>query len=176
MRATHHIKLQRLIPSSISSKAVLDYLHDHERMLSAQPNVSSYIEQSRPTQPSNLAQDDNEAKVELDDGTEGFLDLEHARIYEIKEDVPLLGAIYFKSSFQDEPDGVKSVVQAPMGLIMKAAWQVIEPKADVGKADSGVILTENCEIGVNALVMPFVEWQFKKAHETMLDKILSDLE
>jgi hypothetical protein len=183
MRTTRTLSIRRAVPPSVTREALLSYLHDHGRMLLSQPNVSSYKEQSRPSSSSPSVH--KTGNTQSRSGPEsitghGFLDEALMRVYEIKEDVPLIGAIHFKAAFQNEPDGLKTVAAAPMGLIMKEHYQVVEPGfADSEKHEAtvstGRLLVETCHITVNMLVMPFVEWQFKKAHEIMLDKIINEL-
>lgn len=163
-------------------------------MLSLQPNVSSYFSQPNPAstessvegEESDTADIEVEAQAEINDLTQnGFLNPQRMRVYGVKEEiVPHVGVVHFRTAFESTDDGLKATVVAPMGLRMRVTWRVCGAStaetetqdAKTRQGDEGRMLSETCEITVNAMLMPFVEWQFRKAHESMLASVVKEAE
>lgn len=167
-RTTNHVSIITPIPSDVSSSTLIEALHDHERMLRLSPIVTGWqkIHSRQELIGAGLHCVDAVA-----DTSEGDVSID---AYRVQETVPYVGGISFTTSFKDAPNGLDSIVNAPLGVRLEVAWRVVPSLAD--KADEAAnVLREECRLQGNAILMPFIKANFEKTHRTMQTSLLHQL-
>lgn len=90
----------------------------------------------------------------------------------------LSGNVEYYACFHDLPHGLQTHVYAPLGLEIRNKWTLGESKAgeavelglDIPK--QGLWLREDVDMRCNLLMTPFVKKTLKKAHATLVDRLL----
>ena len=91
------------------------------------------------------------------------------------------GKLTFSAAFHDLPDGLQTHILAPTGLDMKGRWTLGgslpgEPRQPVelglGLPKTGLYLREDVELKVNMLATGFVKKSTKKAHSTLVQRMI----
>lgn len=94
--------------------------------------------------------------------------------YRVQETVPYIGGISFTTAFKDVPNGLDSIVNAPLGVRLEVSWRVVPSQAD--KVDEAVnVLREECKLDGYAILMPFIKANFEKTHRSMQNSLLDQL-
>jgi len=93
--------------------------------------------------------------------------------YNVHQNVPLYGSTTLLAIFSNQPDGVDSIADAPLGLRLSNKWRVVPDDFDTQR----MVLREDCKIHSSMLLLPLMstvivpEW--KKAHHTTHAKLLA---
>jgi hypothetical protein len=90
----------------------------------------------------------------------------------------MAGDVSYHACFHDLPDGLQTHVYAPLGLDIRNKWTIGESKAgeavelglDIPK--QGLWLREDVDIRCNILITPFVKKTLKKAHATLVNRLV----
>ena len=155
------------LPAGISRETVLETLHNHVEMIDLNPLVT----ERHPIKPPS----------------EATAEEYHCQWYSITDKVNYLpgglysGSVTFNACFHDLPDGLQSHIYAPMGLDMKGRWTLGgslpgEPRQAVeiglGLPKTGLWLREDVEMKVNVVMGGFVKKTTKKAHATLVSRLV----
>ena len=169
MTKTWHNDISDPIPTDIDPKAVISILHDHGFLITMSPIVTRYEEAGR--EPSTV-----EFHSIAGATNPGLSDKVH---YDVWENIDVLPGglwkheISFKCAFENQPDGVVTWIQAPMGLTSQATYRVKEVAGE-GAIRSGWILEESIDSSCNVLLKGFVEKTMvntrKESHARIMEK------
>ena len=155
------------LPAGITRETVLETLHNHVEMIDLNPLVT----ERHPIKPPS----------------EATAEEYHCQWYSITDKVNYLpgglysGSVTFNACFHDLPDGLQSHIYAPMGLDMKGRWTLGgslpgEPRQAVeiglGLPKIGLWLREDVEMKVNVVMGGFVKKTTKKAHATLVQRLV----
>ncbi|CAD6575537.1 MAG: hypothetical protein ASARMPREDX12_007369 [Alectoria sarmentosa] len=155
------------LPAGISRETVLETLHNHVEMIDLNPLVT---ERHPIKAPSGATAEEY-----------------HCQWYSVTDKVKYLpgglytGSVTFNACFHDLPDGLQSHIYAPMGLNMKGRWTLGgslpgEPRQAVeiglGVPKTGLWLREDVEMKVNVVMGGFVKKTTKKAHSTLVQRLV----
>jgi len=153
------------IPSNMDSSQVIIALHNHEDLINLNPHVISF-ESIESTE--NMK---NYFKL-------AFPDLDPTGpivAYHVHQDVPLYGSTTLLAIFSNQPNGVNSIADAPLGLRLSNSWRVLPDDRDTQR----MVLREDCMIHSSVLLLPLMstviipEW--KKAHQATHIKLLETI-
>lgn len=179
------------IPASISTESILKSVRDHYGLAMHSPMVSNvkrietnsimtakYREMLSEIDKSNESEDDNP-------NTETFDTLE------IEETVPLYGKFKHICGFRDLPDGLRTIVCAPLGVWLGIRLKVTgdgragsESQRVASQGRSGVHneekserdLVEETVIEANMLLLLYIKYNWAKAHRHIQASLLKELE
>ena len=155
------------LPDGISRETVIETLHTHSEMIDLNPLV---IER-HPVRAPKIAT------------PEEF----HCIWYQITDQVQYVpgglikGKVSYHACFHDLPIGLQTHCYAPMGLDIKAKWSLggtlpHEPAQPVelglGAPKRGLWLKEEVDMRCNVFMVNFVKKTLKKAHSTLVDRLL----
>jgi len=90
----------------------------------------------------------------------------------------MAGDVSYHACFHNLPNGLQTHVYAPLGLDIRNKWTLGESKAgeavelglDIPK--QGLWLREDVDIRCNVLITPFVKKTLKKAHATLVNRLV----
>lgn len=169
-RQEHSLRISVPVPAKISPENVLSVLHDHGRMMSMQPLVTHWEE--LPSEPGSPT-----------------------KRYSFTEAIPILPflgawgskAITSEATFENTEDGVRSVADAPAGVVVRAEWRIEHAKDDGGRSGADKeehdeqnkidwVLTEDVSVECAAVLMWFVKGQMEQAHQDICRKVLESAE
>ena len=155
------------LPDGISRETVIDTLHCHSEMIDLNPLVID----RHPVRAPKIAT------------PEEF----HCIWYQITDRVQYVpgglikGKVSYYACFHDLPIGLQTHCYAPMGLDIKAKWSLggtlpHEPAQPVelglGAPKRGLWLKEEVDMKCNIFMVNFVKKTLKKAHSTLVDRLL----
>lgn len=190
LRTARDLSFRVCIPRDVDTLALLSLLQDHEALVRLSPFVA-HVERvpadsedlrhdqrvmdegfSRAEKGEEEEEEEEEGAAgggaggEQEEGPVAENPSSEWKTYRVSETVPYYGAITFVASFRDrEAHGCDSVVHAPAGLVMRDTWRVL------AHGDQR-LLREECSLYANVLLMPFVLWNFGKAHRDMHRKLM----
>lgn len=174
LRTTRTLTITSPVPPTITPQTLVATLHNHPFLLNIQPITTSYtpLPSSSPLIPTPEE--------------EPFARESDADWYQVHESVPLVGDITFIAAFRDMKKGCECVVRAPMGLRMGVVYSVEDETADGGReagqtgnsrqGDGERVLKEVCTIEANALLIPFITFNFESVHKRMQKEMVEKLE
>ena len=155
------------LPRGITRESVLATLYDHLEMIDLQPNV----EERHPIKsPSSATAEEY-----------------HCQWYSLTDKVQYLpgglytGKVSYNVCFHNLPSGMQAHVYAPLGLDIRNKWTLGgslpgEPKEPVelglGMPRDGLWLREDVDMRCNILLTSFVRKNLKKAHETLVARLV----
>ena len=155
------------LPDGITRETVIDTLHTHSEMIDLNPLVID----RHPVRAPKIAT------------PEEF----HCTWYLITDRVQYMpgglvkGKVSYHACFHDLPIGLQTHCYAPMGLDIKAKWSLggtlpHEPAQPVelglGAPKRGLWLKEEVDMKCNILMGGFVKKTLKRAHSTLVDRLL----
>ncbi|TVY48055.1 hypothetical protein LOCC1_G001532 [Lachnellula occidentalis] len=155
------------LPAGISRETVLDTLHDHLEMIDLNP----LVEERHPIKPP----------------PKSTAEEYHCQWYSLTDRVQYLpgglasGKVTYNACFHDLPIGLQTHVYAPMGLNIKGKWslggslpgeQVAPVEMGVGAPLQGLWIREDVDMKCNIMMTSFVKKTLKKAHSSLVDRIL----
>ncbi len=167
-RTTRQVSIITPLPSDVSPSTLIEALHDHERMLRLSPIVTGWkkIHSRQELIAGGLHCADSVA-----DTPEADLSID---AYHVQETVPYVGGISFTTSFKDVPNGLDSIVNAPLGVRLEVSWRVVSGPGDKA-GEAANVLREECKLDGCAILMPFIKANFEKTHRTMQASLLDQL-
>ncbi|RYP75647.1 hypothetical protein DL770_007380 [Monosporascus sp. CRB-9-2] len=157
------------LPSDITKReVVLEFLHDHEQMIDANPLV---VERHPVAAPARAPADERAwcAWWAITD-----------RIAYLPGGV-LTVDITYEAAFNDLPDGLQTHVYAPLGTDIRGRWSLAgtlpgEPAVPVemgiGAPAQGLYIREDVDLRCNFLMTPFVKKPLQKAHEVIIERLV----
>ena len=155
------------LPDGITRETVIDTLHCHSEMIDLNPLVID----RHPVRAPKIAT------------PEEF----HCIWYQITDRVQYVpgglvkGKVSYHACFHDLPIGLQTHCYAPLGLDIKAKWSLggtlpHEPAQPVelglGAPKRGLWLKEEVDMKCNVFMVSFVKKTLKKAHSTLVDRML----
>jgi hypothetical protein len=155
------------LPAGITRLTVLDTLYTHVEMIDLNP----LVEERHPIKPPSKAT------------AEEY----HCQWYELTDKVSYLpgglasGKVTYQACFHDLANGLQTHVYAPLGLDIKNKWTLGgtlpgEPAQPVeigqGIPMQGLYLREDVDMRCNMLMTNFVKKTLKKAHSTLVARLL----
>lgn len=167
MSKKSHFTTVTALPAGITRETVLETLHNHVEMIDLNPLVT----ERHPIKPPPEATPEEY----------------HCQWYSVTDKVNYLpgglysGSVTFNACFHDLPDGLQSHIYAPLGLNMKGRWTLGgslpgEPRQAVeiglGVPKTGLWLREDVEMKVNVVMGGFVKKTTKKAHLTLVQRLV----
>jgi len=90
----------------------------------------------------------------------------------------MAGDVSYHACFHNLPNGLQTHVYAPLGLDIRNKWTLGESKAgeavELGLSipKQGLWLREDVDIRCNVLITPFVKKTLKKAHATLVNRLV----
>ncbi|GAB7340331.1 hypothetical protein MBLNU457_6782t1 [Dothideomycetes sp. NU457] len=133
-RTTWHRTLYTPLPTTISPNDITSLLQNHLALIHLSPLVTSCEELQ--TDSSSPSSSEELSAEEIDSSKE-------AKTYTIQERIPLvlgLGTtISFTASFSNVPDGIDTVLHAPLGLVSKQQCRVLRTEEARRDAADGVV-------------------------------------
>lgn len=156
------------LPPAITRESVIETLHSHVEMIDLNPLV---IERHPVKPPPSCTAEEY-----------------HCIWYQLTDKVQYLpggllsGNVAYNACFYDLPSGLQTHVYAPLGLDIKGKWSLGgslpgEPKEVVelglNAPTEGLYLREDVDIRCNILLTSFVKKTLKKAHATLVDRLLA---
>jgi len=155
------------LPQGITRETVIDTLHSHVEMIDLNPLV---IDRFPCKAPRNATAEEY-----------------HCIWYQLTDKVQYLpggmasGKVSYTACFHDLANGLQTHVYAPLGLDIKGKWSLGgslpgEPKEPVelglNVPRDGLYLREDVEMRCNMMMTSFVKKTLKKAHSTLVDRIV----
>lgn len=155
------------LPDGITRETVLETLHSHVEMIDLNP----------------LVEERHPIKAPAKATAEEF----HCIWYSLTDKVSYLpgglmtGKVTYQACFHDLVNGLQTHCYAPMGLDIKGKWTLggtlpHEPKQAVeiglGAPKNGLWLREDVDMRCNMLMTTFVKKTLKKAHLTLVDRLV----
>lgn len=155
------------LPAGITRETVIETLHSHVEMIDLNP----------------LVEERHLVKAPAKATPEEF----HCIWYSLTDKVSYLpgglisGKVTYQACFHDLANGLQTHCYAPMGLDIKGKWTLggtlpHEPKEAVeiglGAPKNGLWLREDVDMRCNMLMTTFVKKTLKKAHRTLVDRLV----
>ena len=155
------------LPAGITRETVIETLHSHVEMIDLNP----------------LVEERHPIKAPAKATPEEF----HCIWYSLTDKVSYLpgglisGKVTYQACFHDLVNGLQTHCYAPMGLDIKGKWSLggtlpHEPKEAVeiglGAPKNGLWLREDVDMRCNMLMTTFVKKTLKKAHRTLVDRLV----
>ncbi|KAK4897117.1 hypothetical protein LTR27_005010 [Elasticomyces elasticus] len=155
------------LPPSITREIALALLHDHSAMIELNPLVLRHEPTTAP--PNATPEEEVKCKWILITDTISYLPGAKSELS-------------YKAGFYNLPYGIQTHCFAPGGVNLKAIWRVggnqagetpEAPELGIAKPSSGLYLREDVEVRCNVFISGFVKKNLKKAHGTLVEKLLS---
>ncbi|KAI9863893.1 MAG: hypothetical protein M1813_003545 [Trichoglossum hirsutum] len=173
-QSTTTITLETTFPAFATPASILSILHDHGALIRLNPLVTSHHLVSPSDDVSSASPSDTAATTNPNTVT--------PLTYEITDAIPLLpGGLWqtetiYKAEFTDLPDGLRTVVHAPLGVEATARWSVgrgeeVDGGGD-GDGNRAVWLKEEVEVRCSGFLMPVVKRMLKGSHEALHEKLV----
>lgn len=180
------------VPTNVSTELLLDTVRDHHGFASRSPFVSRvYQIETRPEvsakfQELLIGSD----KIRKSDGDQPQRDAV-MDTWEVQETVPWYGRMKHICGFENVHNGVDTIVCAPLGTWLGIRLRVVEsdgawhedssrpPETEQGvmkTKSNGRVLVEETVIEANVLLMPYIKYNWAKAHRDIHASLLRELE
>ncbi|KAI0387733.1 hypothetical protein F5Y04DRAFT_240858 [Hypomontagnella monticulosa] len=155
------------LPPGITREVVVDFLHNHVEMIDLNPLV---IERHPISPPSHAPEEEQRCVW-----------------WSMTDKISYLpggvvsGDVTYTAAFNDLPNGIQTHVYAPMGTDIRERWSLNgslpgEPREPVelgiGAPAQGLYLREDVELRCNFVMSSFVKKTLKKAHGTLVERLL----
>ncbi|RYP46963.1 hypothetical protein DL768_006886 [Monosporascus sp. mg162] len=159
-----------LPPDITNRELVLEFLHDHEQMIDANPLV---VERHPIPAPTHAPAQEREWCVWW-----GITDrIAYLPGGVVKQDIT------YEAAFNDLPDGVQTHVYAPLGTDIRGRWTLAgtlpgegEPAVPVemgiGAPAQGLYIREDVDLRCNFLMTPFVKKPLQKSHAVIIERLV----
>ncbi|KAI1401348.1 hypothetical protein F4819DRAFT_486732 [Hypoxylon fuscum] len=155
------------LPAGMTRAAVISFLHNHVEMIDLNPLV---IERHPIPPPAHAPPEE-----------------QRCTWWSMTDKISYLpggvvtGDITYTAAFHDLPDGIQTHCYAPMGTDIRERWSLNgnlpgEPpqpvELGIGAPRQGLYLREDVELRCNFVMSSFVKKTLKKAHGTLVDRLL----
>ncbi|KAI1102774.1 hypothetical protein F4804DRAFT_333932 [Jackrogersella minutella] len=158
-----------LLPPGIAREVVIAFLHNHVEMIDLNPLV---IERHQIAPPAHAPAEERRCVW-----------------WSMTDKISYLpggvvsGDVTYTAAFNDLPNGVQTHSYAPMGTDIRGRWSLNgtlpgeppEPvELGIGAPRQGLYLREDVELRCNFVMSSFVKKTLKKAHSTLVDRLLAN--
>ncbi|KAI0840710.1 hypothetical protein F5Y06DRAFT_228687 [Hypoxylon sp. FL0890] len=155
------------LPPGITREVVISFLHNHVEMIDLNPLV---IERHPITPPAHAPAEEKRCVW-----------------WSMTDKISYLpggvvsGDVTYTAAFNDLPTGIQTHVYAPMGTDIRERWTLngnlpgepLEPvELGLGAPRQGLYLREDVELRCNFVMSSFVKKTLKKAHGTLVERLL----
>ncbi|RYO84428.1 hypothetical protein DL764_009333 [Monosporascus ibericus] len=159
-----------LPPDITKREVVLEFLHDHEQMIDANPLV---VERHPIAAPARAPADERASCAWW-----GITD----RIAYLPGGA-VTGSVTYEAAFNDLPDGLQTHVYAPLGTDIRGRWSLggslrgegepaVPVEMGIGAPAQGLYIREDVDLRCNFLMTSFVKKSLQKAHGVIIERLV----
>ena len=184
LRSTFAVTKQTILPASVKREDVISQLHDHSLMIKLNPIVVHHEKvQGDVSPPPTPNPDPNEDETTLVPEDDKIFANSTSIKYSITDRIAYLpgdlwtGSITYAAWFADAADGLRTLVRAPMGVVIRGSWKVrpVWPHDGEDQEAMGIYLSEEAIVSCNSLLRPFIQSTMQKSHDTLHHRFLERL-
>lgn len=173
------------LPPNISRAAIVEFLHNYETMIDINPLVTDRYR--IPPPPDADPDEANCVWYQLTDAVVMPWNASSPTSTDGTTTKPKSSNVSYTCAFHPLPDGLQTHCRAPLGVDIRDSWTVGgtapgEPRqpvelglAELGAPATGLYLREDVDLRCNRLMAGFVKKTLKKSHESVVQKLNSDL-